>query len=90
MLNRYGFVPARYRQPDRYVRIFEDWAAIFNIGGCEYHVQLVTDWRSKKKARCVEILCQGRDCRNVLAGGIPSVKQAMEKLEQIAGTDGEL
>jgi hypothetical protein len=87
MLNKYGFIPSKYRQPDRYERIFEDWTAIFIIGRSEYHVRLVADWRNKKTARCVEILCQGPKCRNVLAGDISSVKQAMEKLEQIIGME---
>jgi len=89
MLNKPNFIPSKYRQPDRYQRIFEDWVAVFNIEGCEYHVQLVADWRNKKVARSVDILCQGAKCRNTLVSGIPSVKQAMERLEEIAGSDKE-
>ena len=87
MLNRPGFVSSKYRQPDEYRVIFEDWVAVFRIGGCEYHVQLEADWRNKKTARDVSILCQGKDCRNVLVSGIPSVKRAMERLEEIAGSN---
>ena len=87
MLNRPGFVPSKYRQPDRYECIFEDWVAVFKVGGCIYHVQLETDWRNKKTARDVSILCQGPKCRNILVSGIPSVKQAMERLEEIIGPD---
>ena len=87
MLNKPGFIPKKYRQPDRYERIFENWTAIFKIGCCEYHVALVNDWRNKNNARCVEILSQGSVCRNVLSGDIPSVKKAMEKLEEIIGAE---
>lgn len=54
-------------------------------------MQLVADWRNKKNVREIKILCQGTECRNVLASGIPSIKQAMKKLEAIIcdrGDDG--
>ena len=87
MLNRPGFVPRKYRQPDSYERVFEDWVAVFKIGRFEYHVQLDADWRNKKTAHSGSILCQGAMCRNTLVSGIPSIKQAMERLERIIGSN---
>lgn len=89
MLNRSEFVSAKYRQPDSYRLIFNNWVAVFNINGREYHVQLVADWRNKNNVREIEILCQGAECRNVLASGIPSIKQAMVRLEAIICDRGD-
>ena len=87
MLNRPYFISSKYRQPDRYERIFEDWVAVFIVKDGEYHVQLEADWRNKKKAATVSILCRGEKCRNTLASGIPSIKQAMARLEEIIGSN---
>ena len=83
MINRSGFVPKRYRQPDEYQLIFNSWVAVYHIGNNEYHVQLEPDLFNRQSASNVSILCRGSQCRNVLYSRIPSIKQAMEKLEEI-------
>jgi hypothetical protein len=90
MRNRHGFIPARYRQPDYYRLIINNWVAVYAIGDAEYHVQLESDWRNRETARSMTILRQEPTRRNILQSDIPSVKQAMEKLEELlAGQDGK-
>ena len=40
MLNKPNFIPSKYRQPDSYQLIFENWVAVFKISRSEYHVEL--------------------------------------------------
>jgi hypothetical protein len=87
MLNKPGFIPPKYRQPDKYERIFENWVAVFITNRYIYHVELAADENSKKIAHSIEILCQGAEGRYVLFSKIPSIKQAMEKLEAIIASD---
>jgi hypothetical protein len=91
MRNKHGFIPKRFRQPDYYRQIFDNWAAVYKVCGAEYHVELKSDWRNRSTAHSVEILSQGPNSRSVLCGGIPSVKQAMARMESIleAGAEGK-
>jgi hypothetical protein len=83
MLNRPGFIPKRYRQPDKYKLIASDWVALFCVGDHEYHVQLESFWLDRSKAKTVRVLQQFKDYRKPLSDDIASIKQAMERLEGI-------
>ncbi|MCL2853336.1 MAG: hypothetical protein FWE20_09970 [Defluviitaleaceae bacterium] len=89
MLNRYGFIPKKYRQPDEYRLIAYDWVAVFLSGGQEYHVQLESFWLDRKTAKSVKILRQHTEYRRPLFSDIPSIKKAMERLEVIIREDAD-
>lgn len=83
--NRYGFIPKRYRQPNRYRMIFTDWVAVYNhpVTGEEYHIELNSYFLNRAYAQDVSVLIQCKDCRRQIGPRHKTIKDAADALERI-------
>lgn len=88
MKNRKGFIPTKYRQPDRYELIFNNWNAVYTHPrtGDTYYVELCSSMQHPDRATRVEILKQMPKYRSNLTpvtNGLMTIKAAVEHLEKI-------
>lgn len=83
--NRYGFIPKRYRQPERYLKIFSNYVAIYRHPetGEEYHIQLNSYFLNRAYAEDVSVLIQCKDCRRQIGPRHKTIKDAVAALERI-------
>lgn len=87
MKNQYGFVPKRYRQPDRYRLMGIGWCAIYKHPetGAEYHLQLMPSVLSLSPtdAKHIQVLRQDKDCRRSVSEWLTTIKAAVEVVDRL-------
>ena len=87
MLNKYGFIPSKYRQPDCYILMFNGWCAVYtcSVTGAEYHLQIQPNLLSSSKsvADSIAVLRQDKDCRRRISGYLKTIKAAVAVIEEL-------
>jgi len=89
MKNQYGFIPKRYRRPDRYRQIGIGWCAIYThpVTGIEYHLQLWPNILSSSRSDAphIQVLRQDKDCRRSVSERLTTIKAAVSVVERLLG-----
>lgn len=85
--NKKGFIPSNWpMQPNRYEKMFSNWAAVFNYNGVAYYIEIVSDWTDERFGTHVEILKQTPSGRMLLIDRkFKSVKEAYQHLMRTIG-----
>lgn len=88
MKNKKDFIPAKYRQPDKYELIFNNWNAVYTHPqtGDTYYIELCSSMQHPDRATRVEILRQMPTFRSNMTpttNGLTTIKAAVEHLEKI-------
>lgn len=83
--NRHGFIPKRYRQPEKYRMIFTNYVAVYRHPetGEEYHIELNSYFLNHAYAKDVSVLVQCKDCRRQIGPSHMTIKDAVAALERI-------
>ncbi|MCL2386895.1 MAG: hypothetical protein FWC89_05005 [Defluviitaleaceae bacterium] len=93
MQNKQGFIPKRYRQPERYEMIFSSWCAVYTHPktGVKYHVQMCPNILSTSKlvASHIKVLRQDKDCRRSVSEHLKTIKAAVAVIEKLLFSEDE-
>lgn len=83
MINKTNFIPLKYRQPNSYRNIFDNWNAVYEIGGETYYLEINADFHHNLDGKHINILVQHPKHRGwVTQENFKSIKSAVEYFEK--------